>query len=41
MFKECNKITYKMKKANYYNTQRVNQILFELSKEIEKIIYDN
>ena len=41
MFKESNKITYKMKKANYHNTQRVNQILFEFSKEIEKIIYDN
>ena len=37
MFKESNKI----KKANYYNTQKVNQILFEFSKEIEKIIYDN
>ena len=41
MFKENDKITYKMKKANYYNTQRVNQILFELSKEIKKIMYDN
>ena len=30
-----------MKKANYHNTQRVNQILLNLAKEIEKIIYDN
>ena len=37
MFKESNKITYKMKKVNYHNTQRVNQILLNLAKKLKRL----